>query len=53
MQERRGTNGVRKNGRNGTTNAGGGDEVDDVTQPPTSTLRSRRRLANSLLWVSF
>ncbi|XP_065166075.1 5-hydroxytryptamine receptor 7 isoform X2 [Atheta coriaria] len=52
-EERRGTNGVRKNGRNGTTNAGGGDEVDDVTQPPTSTLRSRRRLANSLLWVAF
>ncbi|RZC42057.1 galanin receptor type 3 [Asbolus verrucosus] len=26
--------------------------VEDVSQPPTSTLRSRRRLANSLLWVA-
>ena len=26
--------------------------VEDLSQPPTSTLRSRRRLANSLLWVA-
>ncbi|XP_044256671.1 somatostatin receptor type 4 [Tribolium madens] len=26
--------------------------VENISQPPTSTLRSRRRLANSLLWVA-
>lgn len=26
--------------------------VEDESQPPTSTLRSRRRLANALLWVA-
>lgn len=25
---------------------------EEINQPPTSTLRSRRRLANALLWVS-
>lgn len=28
------------------------NDIEDDTQPPTSTLRSRRRLANSLLWVA-
>lgn len=28
------------------------NEPEDIAQPPTSTLRSRRRLANSLLWVA-
>ncbi|GJQ65753.1 hypothetical protein Trydic_g11937 [Trypoxylus dichotomus] len=27
-------------------------EQEDIAPPPTSTLRSRRRLANSLLWVA-
>lgn len=28
-------------------------DIEDVTPPTTSTLKSRRRLANSLLWVAF
>ncbi|XP_022915564.1 galanin receptor type 3 [Onthophagus taurus] len=36
--------------RNGTSKTD--NEPEEITQPPTSTLRSRRRLANAMLWIS-